>query len=80
MSERYSYSSIHKVEAEKPTVNIYFSNIIDNEPDLKVEVELFGMFDPKQTIQAMNLRTLLVLDEDMILFHLNKFGFAKVVK
>ena len=80
MSDRYSYSSISKVETEKPTVMIYFSNIVDNEPDLKVQVELFGMFDPNQTVQAMNLRTLICLNEEMIIFHLNKFGFAEKVE
>ena len=81
MSDRYNYSSIHKVEGvKKPTVKIYFRNIIDSEPDLVVEVELLGMFEPNIMIKAMNLRTLLVLDEAMITFHLNKFGFAKVIK
>lgn len=36
------------------------------------------MFDPNKTVAVMNLKTLIVLDKDMILHYLNKFGFAEI--
>lgn len=80
MGDRYNYSSLSRVEGERNKVKIIFSNIIDSEPDLIVEVELLGMFEPNSILQAMNLGTLICLNEDMILHYLNKFGSADKVQ